>query len=457
MNFSSFFSRSKDPNTNHTVGSCSSENTGGDGKDGDNVSLTFITKENTIMCLKRQLCEERARSSVLEQSQKDLISEQGKFEDALITERMAFEAERNKNEYLQKGMEELQRKYENMKLVLSKVQKECVSVKKDRTRMNELVGSLREDVVNAHHATVGARLKTRHAEERCKELEDRMIRERSGGAYVMDRIKELQAVQEEIRETVVVRRRGGGDRRTTRRVLASLGEERVELVSRIANLVTRGRTGSLEREVDDIGYEEWNRRREGDLAVERSGTEDEVESIHNGDGNVRNARMMDEEEDLERDDDGRYEDADGRSEVLTPLNRLRSLGSGMERRRQTRRAMMQHAETVHRLVRKDIRVLSAIVEEKSGEVEKLEDLLQESRKKVYLLEEEQQKRRIEKRVVNSEDWMIRNGIGCSIRSSGSQGSGVVAERGTIFEWGHNSGNLFIDGSCSAFCLSTRGF
>ena len=79
---------------------------------------------------------------------------------------MAFETERNKNERLEQEMEGCRTRYENMKLILSKVETECVSLEKDRRRMNELVGSLCGDVENAHQAIVGAHVKARHVEER---------------------------------------------------------------------------------------------------------------------------------------------------------------------------------------------------------------------------------------------------------------------------------------------------
>ena len=99
---------------------------------------------------------------------------------------------------------------------------------KDCTRMSELVGRLRENGVNAHHATATVQLKAKHTEKQFNQLEDRMARERTGSAAVNNRMKELQGIQEEISDTVQAGRTGSEYRSTTRRVLTALSEQGIK-------------------------------------------------------------------------------------------------------------------------------------------------------------------------------------------------------------------------------------
>ena len=70
-------------------------------------------------------------------------------------------------------------------------------------------------------------------------------------------MKELEGVEEEMRERVVRWRRGDGDRRT-RRALGSLGGERVELVSGLRMLLRlNGSNRSIVRLRITEQFEPW--------------------------------------------------------------------------------------------------------------------------------------------------------------------------------------------------------
>ena len=420
--------------------------------DRGNRSLGMSAQESTISSLRRQVGEERGRASVLERGQKELKVQRRKLEDALVLERGAVEMERCKIERLQEEKEELHRRKEHTRHLLSEMEKECVIVKSDCARLSEVVGSLRGDVVNARHAARTARLKAKHAREERKRLEERMTRERTGSAAVTNRIKELQAMQEEVNEAVqeararTRTRSRPEDRRTARRVLAALREQRGESRNGIGSVFRRRRNRDVERRVNDNRMIYFGRRRERvewSLPSVRNTVVTEGGRNKGGDLRAMETRVEDDEAGTEWDSEDEYEEIGG---IPNPVNGLRKIGSGVQRKLHERKTMRRHAETVHQVVNEDVDALRMIIEKKSGEVEELEDLLEKSQERVHMLEdvfvEERQKMRMNHRVTNAEHCVIRNQIGAgaewgSVRCPNSGRGEIVAERGTIFEWNSN--------------------
>ena len=399
-----------------------------------NLTLATSAQQSTISSLRRQVGEERGRALVLERVQKELKVQRRKLEDALVLERSAVEMERCKIERLQEEKDDLHQRNEHTRHLLSEMEKECMIVKTDCVRLSEVVGSLRGDVVSARHATGTARLKAKHVRDERKGLEERIDRERTGSAAVTNRIKELQAMQDEVNEAVQVARTRLEDRRTAPRGLAAPREQRGEAVNGIGSVFRRRRNRDVERRIDDNRMMYFGRRRErvewSLPSVRRTVGRKDVRDKRR-DVRVMKTRVEDDEVGTEWDSEDEYEEIGG---ILNPVNGLRKIGSGLQRKLHQRKTMRRHAETVHRIVNEDVDALRTIIEKKSGEVEELEDMLEESRRRVHMLEdafaEEKRKTRMNDGVRNAEHCVIRNGM----RAGVEWGSVFSTRVGDEVEW-----------------------
>lgn len=369
--------------------------------------LIGIEQEIRNRRLEEELEEERERSSSLRQENKDLKDEKKMLEDLVLSQGDALSRAWEEKKLMQEQRVCLQANLEETRVLLLRSEEKYRNAKGKEKKINGIVTTLCNDLLGAHNGMEVARMKTRHAEERCRVAEERLERERKDGICITNRIEELQQIQQKIISMI--------DGTNKKREGSSVGEERGTILSSLRNAFsklsrkTRLRKG-MENYENEIGWETPPRTTSCDYDGEALGqkTHHQSKDLHRG-----------------------------------MRRRLLRIGNKRKCRREQTRLMMEEAEEVHQLVREDVTMLSGLLQRQSSVIKKKEDALEEMRKKVCLLEEKSQKEREGKRrkkwkkdsglsIIKSVGNELMMGSGDDVcRRSRMGSSGTVGEMGTI--------------------------
>lgn len=377
--------------------------------------------ENEINSLQNQLQDERECSYALKKENDKLKARNIRLDNSLSMERAALHKQREKAASKQEEMDSLLQQLNDTKVLLKKSENLCDILKQDQRRMRDVIHTLCGDLLGAHNGMEAARMETRHAQERCKEAEEKLTRERTDAICITNRIEELQKVHHEVTSMIDGTSRG--------EEYPSSSARRGKMLSMVRKLFSYVPTRKQHRNVGShnaMSYSEYSSNDDEDIARDIPwGSPPHMPGKDGGECSGR--------------------------ENPDHFNNLRG---GMESRRiwrfrksecmrQQERTMREHVEEIHRLAMEDITALSDVIRRKNGVIGEMEDKVEEVRKKANSLEGELQKeregRRWKKWVKDSQLSIIKTLERELVRRSGRgvsgcsrvRGNGIVAERGTF--------------------------
>ena len=374
--------------------------------------------------LEKQLQEERERSHALSRENKDLKGEKKMLEGLVSLQWGALNRDREEKKVIQKEKEYLEVQLEQANALLSKAKERFRTAKSEGKRMNGVVTTLCNDLLGAHNGMEVAHMKTRHAEERCREAEDRLARERTDVNCIASRIEELRGLQQIMLDlTDETSMMSGGA------VKSSPGKKRGKMGSMLRQMLSKLRTRKRVRRGISSNDKFCNSQEKIDVESPEQGRPWEIPHRSNDNDDVT----------LGRNNPEHFEDLQRGAESKT----LWGFRQDEKDRRDHEGLMREGGEELHRLVTEDITMLSEIIKKKSDVIEEMETALADMRMKMNWLEEKLQNQREGKRkkkwMKDSRHSIIRTLENELVRRSRNdvsgwcpvRGSGTVGERGTI--------------------------
>lgn len=389
------------------------------------------SQRSTIASLKRQNREKSDELVRVSLRSKQIEVQNRRMEDLLDSYRASIEEYQGTNVALSDQVDDLRnRGHENEKL-LREAQGSEKKLRNEKQRLERNVSMLRAELLSSHHSADAARLETRQARRRVKELEQRANEGKMSEAAVLVRVKELQEIQDQMIVQMTAARHMT-DVPAARRAIANLKDQRSRIVGRIASILTKRSTSTTATTNRPASVREDNfedllgNPTTGMPSVAKTFSSESVAKETGTQSLFGIASTTEVSEDGQNRKRGR---------LFKQLSSVADEDKPFIIRRSAKKKMYANVEKTRVAVEKDTAALREVIELKDSELNRMDDELQTAREQAETLERQLQHERQNRR---QENRNLRIPTVEVAKQKMTHATDPQRRKQTLFEWQSNT-------------------